>query len=78
MITFYGSKESGETFVLTIRTSGTEPKVSAGDDETCADRLQIKYYLEISSNDQTTIEPLLTEAEKALAEDWVKTKELGL
>ncbi|EIM22201.1 Phosphoglucomutase, first 3 domain-containing protein [Wallemia mellicola CBS 633.66] len=64
MITFYGDKETGETFVLTIRTSGTEPK--------------IKYYLEVSSSDRSTIEPLLIEAEKALSEDWVKVQELGL
>ena len=64
MITLYGAKESGETFVLTVRTSGTEPK--------------IKYYLEVSSRDQATIEPLLVEAEQALAGEWVKTDELGL
>ncbi|TIB11874.1 hypothetical protein E3P92_02734 [Wallemia ichthyophaga] len=64
MITFYGKAQSGEAFVMTIRTSGTEPK--------------IKYYLEVSSKDQTTIDVKLTEAENALASDWVKTSELGL
>ncbi|KAF9646856.1 hypothetical protein BDM02DRAFT_3188473 [Thelephora ganbajun] len=58
MITFRAKDETaGQEVVLTIRTSGTEPK--------------IKYYLEGQGKDGTSLTTLLGKVVHALQEDWL-------
>jgi len=59
MITFRAKDEAaGQEVVLTIRTSGTEPK--------------IKYYLEGQGNDAESLATLLRKVVRALQEDWLE------
>lgn len=65
MIQFRASSDSDDSrIVLTIRTSGTEPK--------------IKYYLEGSGSNRQAVHSLLGSVVDDLAEDWMNAAENGL
>lgn len=65
MIQFRASSDSDDSrIVLTIRTSGTEPK--------------IKYYLEGSGSNRQAVHSLLSGVVNDLAEDWMNAAENGL
>ncbi|KAG2115516.1 hypothetical protein DEU56DRAFT_932718 [Suillus clintonianus] len=65
MIQFRASSDSDDSrIVLTIRTSGTEPK--------------IKYYLEGSGSNRQAVHSLLGRVVDDLAEDWMNAAENGL
>jgi phosphomannomutase len=65
MIQFRASSDSDDSrIVLTIRTSGTEPK--------------IKYYLEGSGSNRQAVHSLLGGVVNDLAEDWMDAAENGL
>ncbi|KAG2348449.1 Phosphoglucomutase, first 3 domain-containing protein [Suillus weaverae] len=65
MIQFRASSDSDDSrIVLTIRTSGTEPK--------------IKYYLEGSGSNRQVVHSLLGGVVDVLAEDWMNAAENGL
>ncbi|KAG1819614.1 uncharacterized protein BJ212DRAFT_1341994 [Suillus subaureus] len=65
MIQFRASSDSDDSrIVLTIRTSGTEPK--------------IKYYLEGSGSNRQAVHSLLGGVVDDLAEDWMNAAENGL
>jgi len=59
MIQFRATSKDGFKIVLTIRTSGTEPK--------------IKYYLEGSGNNRDTVQEILKEVGRELGETWMQT-----
>ncbi|KAF8163059.1 hypothetical protein B0H34DRAFT_651389 [Crassisporium funariophilum] len=58
------SDTAGTSLVLTLRTSGTEPK--------------IKYYLEGSGRDRKEIPPLLTKAIADIADNWMRVDKFNL
>ncbi|KAF5391768.1 hypothetical protein D9757_001672 [Collybiopsis confluens] len=61
MIQFRGEdRAEGTSVVLTVRTSGTEPK--------------IKYYLEGHGKDSDVVEPLLTRAVSELSDTWMQAQ----
>lgn len=60
MITFKASGEDGVAIVLTIRTSGTEPK--------------IKYYLEGSGSSREQVTQALVRVVKELGDEWMQAK----
>ncbi|KIK63778.1 hypothetical protein GYMLUDRAFT_259462 [Collybiopsis luxurians FD-317 M1] len=65
MIQFRGEQRSeGTKIVLTVRTSGTEPK--------------IKYYLEGSGKDSSVVSGLLTRVVSALSDDWMQAQVYNL
>jgi len=65
MITFRaGDVSSGCGIVLTIRTSGTEPK--------------IKYYLEGSGKDRSEVKELLLNVVSSLRDEWMEARANGL
>lgn len=65
MVQFRASSDSDDSrIVLTIRTSGTEPK--------------IKYYLEGSGSNRQAVHSLLGSVVDDLAEDWMNAAENGL
>jgi len=65
MITFGAEDEAaGQEVVLTIRTSGTEPK--------------IKYYLEGQGKDPASLTTLLSKVTQALQEDWLEATKNSL
>lgn len=65
MITFRaGDKAAEQEVVLTIRTSGTEPK--------------IKYYLEGKGKDAALVPTLLGQVIRALQEDWLEATKNNL
>jgi len=59
-----GSKVADVTLVLTLRTSGTEPK--------------IKYYLEGSGGDPQTVKSFLCKATLDIAENWIQVDKYNL
>jgi len=59
MIQFRATSKDGFKIVLTIRTSGTEPK--------------IKYYLEGSGNNRDTVQDILKEVGRELGDAWMQT-----
>ncbi|KAH9065396.1 hypothetical protein EDB87DRAFT_1555578 [Lactarius vividus] len=59
MIQFRATSQDGFKIVLTIRTSGTEPKV--------------KYYLEGSGNNRDTVQEILKEVVRELSDTWMQT-----
>ncbi|KIM48987.1 hypothetical protein M413DRAFT_438147 [Hebeloma cylindrosporum] len=59
-----GSEVLGINLVLTLRTSGTEPK--------------IKYYLEGSGKDAKTVDSLLSKAVADISENWVQANKHGI
>ncbi|KAH9969618.1 hypothetical protein BC827DRAFT_1257499 [Russula dissimulans] len=65
MIQFRAASKEGLKIVLTIRTSGTEPK--------------IKYYLEGSGQDRDAVQTVLKEVVKELGDEWMQASlnELG-
>jgi len=65
MIQFRAASKDGLKIVLTIRTSGTEPK--------------IKYYLEGSGQDRDAVQTVLKEVVKELGDEWMQASlnELG-
>jgi len=58
MIQFRAASKEGLRIVLTIRTSGTEPK--------------IKYYLEGSGQDRDAVQNVLKEVVKELGDEWMQ------
>ncbi|KAK7023829.1 hypothetical protein R3P38DRAFT_2531749 [Favolaschia claudopus] len=64
MIQFRARKEDGTKLVLTIRTSGTEPK--------------IKYYLEAQGEDPTTVQNLLKAVVEDLGSTWMEAERHNL
>jgi len=64
MIQFRGGKSEGSRIVLTIRTSGTEPK--------------IKYYLEGSGKDSENVSELLLRVVSELGSDWMQAQVYNL
>ncbi|KAL7413282.1 phosphoglucomutase 1 [Mrakia frigida] len=64
MITWIAGVEGGERVVLTVRTSGTEPK--------------IKYYLEGSGPSVSRVEEILTKVVEELGESWMEVERNGL
>jgi len=60
----FRAKSADVSIVLTIRTSGTEPK--------------IKYYLEGSGNDPEHVSATLPRVVQHLANEWMKAAEYGL
>jgi len=74
MIQFRAASKGGLKTVLTIRTSGTEPKVricqwGRGRYE---DFQQIKYYLEGSGQDRDAVQNVLKEVVKELGDEWMQ------
>ncbi|KAI9443236.1 hypothetical protein H4582DRAFT_2109603 [Lactarius indigo] len=59
MIQFRATSQDGFKIVLTIRTSGTEPK--------------IKYYLEGSGKNRDTVQEILKEVVRELGDAWMQT-----
>jgi len=59
MIQFRATSKEGFKIVLTIRTSGTEPK--------------IKYYLEGSGKNRDTVQEILKEVGRELGDAWMQT-----
>jgi phosphomannomutase len=59
-----GRKRDGTTIVLTIRTSGTEPK--------------IKYYLEGTGKDPNAVTDLLVEVVAELGDVWLEARKHNL
>ncbi|KAJ8078389.1 Glucose 1,6-bisphosphate synthase [Marasmius tenuissimus] len=65
MIQFRAERDSdGSKIVLTVRTSGTEPK--------------IKYYLEGSGKDQNVIARLLEQVVEELGDVWMEAEKNNL
>lgn len=77
MIQFRAASKGGYKIVLTIRTSGTEPKVRTT--ATCqkigliSTTRQIKYYLEGSGKDRDMVQEILKEVGQELGDAWMQT-----
>ena len=78
MIQFRATSKDDFKIVLTIRTSGTEPKVCTK--ALCQERRliwttrQIKYYLEGSGKNRDTVQEILKEVAQELGDAWMQTE----
>jgi len=59
-----GSEVLGTNLVLTLRTSGTEPK--------------IKYYLEGNGKHARTVDSLLSKAVADISENWIQADKYNM
>lgn len=80
MITFKLASD-GIDVVMTLRTSGTEPKVRAmlrRQKTSNRGSLQIKYYIEGRGNDRDEVARSLDGVVRELRDSWMRAKENGL
>lgn len=76
MIQFRAASKDGLKIVLTIRTSGTEPKVRMRDmlgwEWSISAFRQIKYYLEGNGQDLDAVQKVLKEVVRELNDEWMQ------